>query len=507
MRFAIIALLLCIGMQQVDAHGWMTKPISRARRPITNEPQSANKGGVCGTVGAKNFNDVQYSSLKENNAGSVKFTKGGTIEIETKVTAHHKGHYEYRICTDGSKTPTQACFDQHLLELDDSYPTPSPKDTDHPDRWYVPPNTHGSWLGGSVSDTAINGDSPDWDDSMAGGRRLLQSGLIYRMRYKLPVGVTCTHCVLQWTWITGNSCVAAGYKSYFEKYPQYKWYGWMGTNNAGTCNGKEKSTVVGGTPEKFWGCADFSIQDCPGGVCPPAPPTPPAPTPPAPTPPTPPAPTPPAPAGGNTGGGSTGGGSTGGGCSGAPCPDASMCRSKWGHCGASSAYCDGKSTWSSAGCSGGSSPSTSPAGGSTGGGSTGGGCSGAPCPDASMCRSEWGFCGRSTAHCNEKSTWKSAGCGGSSPSTPTNSGSTTPAPASGGADCAAWTCSKQKAACSDHCRTRGNLRTNQCWGTPTYMQCVCADGTNFKTPCHNCANPQCPKELVEIMDDEWTESE
>jgi len=37
-------------------------------------------------------------------------------------------------------------------------------------------------------------------------------------------------------------------------------------------------------------------------------------------------------------------------------------------------------------------------------------CQGAPCLDPSMCRSKWGWCGSSSAYCNMESTWKADGC-------------------------------------------------------------------------------------------------
>jgi len=70
-------------------------------------------------------------------------------------------------------------------------------------------------------------------------------------------------------------------------------------------------------------------------------------------------------------------------------------------------------------------------------------CSGDRCDDASHCRSKWGYCGASTAHCNAESTWKAAGCSGGEsttapPASTTSSsastsaqGSPTPAPSSG----------------------------------------------------------------------------
>jgi len=47
-------------------------------------------------------------------------------------------------------------------------------------------------------------------------------------------------------------------------------------------------------------------------------------------------------------------------CTGSPCTDSTHCRSKWGWCGSSSAYCNADSTWSVA-CNGQSSTSTASA--------------------------------------------------------------------------------------------------------------------------------------------------
>merc|ERR1712146_387193 len=41
----------------------------------------------------------------------------------------------------------------------------------------------------------------------------------------------------------------------------------------------------------------------------------------------------------------------GGSCTGEPCVDPTHCRSKWGSCGSSSAYCNAESTWTPTGCS------------------------------------------------------------------------------------------------------------------------------------------------------------
>jgi len=107
-------------------------------------------------------------------------------------------------------------------------------------------------------------------------------------------------------------------------------------------------------------------------------------------------------------------------CTGSPCQIASHCRSKWGWCGTASSYCNAESSWTAA-CDSPSttaSPKTSGFLSSTTTTSTTvttqpvvGSCAGEPCLVPSLCRSEWGFCGSSTAHCNAESTWTSA-CNG-----------------------------------------------------------------------------------------------
>uniref|UniRef100_A0A0G4GP66 Histidine kinase n=1 Tax=Chromera velia CCMP2878 TaxID=1169474 RepID=A0A0G4GP66_9ALVE len=96
-------------------------------------------------------------------------------------------------------------------------------------------------------------------------------------------------------------------------------------------------------------------------------------------------------------------------CTGEPCADPSHCRSQWGYCGASSAYCNADSVWSPP-CSG-TSPSTTTTTTTTTSTTTSGGgapppnCSGLPCSDPSHCRSQWGYCGSSSTYCNVDSTW------------------------------------------------------------------------------------------------------
>lgn len=66
------------------------------------------------------------------------YEENGLIEIETKITANHGGHYEFRVCTNVDN-PTQECFDENLLTfVEDVYEgTEIPFDPTYPERGYT----------------------------------------------------------------------------------------------------------------------------------------------------------------------------------------------------------------------------------------------------------------------------------------------------------------------------------------------------------------------------------
>ena len=75
------------------------------------------------------------------------------------------------------------------------------------------------------------------------------SGLLYKFKYKLPDNIS-GRVLLQWYYITANSCSAPGYNSY--PFP-------LGWDGAPTCphipdDGK-------GVPEQFWNCGEVLIAD------------------------------------------------------------------------------------------------------------------------------------------------------------------------------------------------------------------------------------------------------
>merc|ERR1712098_378762 len=129
--------------------------------------QNEGKCGVCGD----NFADPEPRPHEAggrygNGIIGRRYTMGQTIDIEIDISAHHWGHFELKICpVDGKKSvATQECFDKHPLTL---------ADNQRSHQYYIP----------------------------------LDSPKITKFNYKvvLPYGLTCSQCVMQWTYYTGNT--------------------------------------------------------------------------------------------------------------------------------------------------------------------------------------------------------------------------------------------------------------------------------------------------------------
>jgi len=241
---ALVSLQL---VAQVSAHGLLTKPASR--NAIDGNAGCAhclNGGGPCGSSKFLNY----YAGSQET------WTAGSVVPITIRVTAHHMGHYEFRICDrklDSSMSNPNACLNRWVMERatpeeagfpecqpGDQRPGCVPFDPKHPERWYLPPSTEG----GSGTHT------------------------IY---FKVPADLQCEECTLQWHWWSANSCEPAGDYGCFKDILQSKGY-WVGSKRAwwtafrGGCSGPEGSNGHFGCGEQFWNCADITVQ--PGGGSP-----------------------------------------------------------------------------------------------------------------------------------------------------------------------------------------------------------------------------------------------
>ncbi|XP_011429461.3 uncharacterized protein [Magallana gigas] len=210
----MICLLFLALVPAVLGHGYLQEPPSRSSmwRFGFNTPHNYNdnqlfcggfdrqwnkNGGKCGICGDP------WDGVRENEAGgryatgiiSRRYTEGQIIDVKVKITASHMGYFEFRLCPNNNvhKPATQACLDQYVLHQ------PS----------------------GSV--------------------RFLEQGRpqTYSIKVKLPKGLTCTQCVLQWKYNAGNS---------FGTAP-----------NGQVCKGC-------GPQEQFYGCADIAISPATSGA-------------------------------------------------------------------------------------------------------------------------------------------------------------------------------------------------------------------------------------------------
>jgi len=85
------------------------------------------------------------------------------------------------------------------------------------------------------------------------------------MRYRIPAGLSCGHCTLQWYWATGNTCLYdEGYFDYFRNMAGLGWNAaWWSpfamaswASNNSVCCGPAGNGNFG---EEFWNCADITV--------------------------------------------------------------------------------------------------------------------------------------------------------------------------------------------------------------------------------------------------------
>ena len=195
---AVIALLSI--SSNVHAHGYLKSPRSRnfvafqdgvwspllASNPLKeDQPQGANTGGTraqCGIIEGRNY-DFPKNALGGPLGTKIQscYQPGQTIDLEVYLTAHHNGHFEFKACPiSPGQAPTQACFDANKLRFVSG--ESANFDPNYPERAYIPPR-----------------DAKAWN---------------YQYKFQLPSGLSGDLVLLQWKYITANSCLPSGYDSY-----------------------------------------------------------------------------------------------------------------------------------------------------------------------------------------------------------------------------------------------------------------------------------------------------
>jgi len=276
----VLLVLLQMGFSRVNAHGYLINPPARNsmwRIPFpgapTNTDDSAlncggrgilwdqNHFGQCGLCG----DPVVDKTPRRNEHGGEfgkdiigkTYTAGEIIDIEVVIKKYHGGFLELKICAADEETGgvTQECFDKFALKVLPpdhkvvTTPKPDPNKFDcigigtGKDAWchnyyaaakQIPPTnlckcgkgivsgpktcrnntTEGASAGKPFNSTTLMTERfyLDTDCNRAEGK--------YAYRAKLPTGLHCSRCVLQWTYITAgdynNGCLGCGTQEWFR---------------------------------------------------------------------------------------------------------------------------------------------------------------------------------------------------------------------------------------------------------------------------------------------------
>eukprot|EP00904_Undaria_pinnatifida_P011979 jgi/Undpi1/7911/HiC_scaffold_24.g10383.m1 len=170
------------------------------------------------------------------------YAEGSVMEVKVVVSTYHWGHLEFFICnaddmTDPDGVVTQGCFNMHPLDRATDDGTASRIDPNHVGRYYLDPSCRASETDQSMPEGAFSGD-------------------VVTARYQLPDGLTCTRCIVQMVYYTGNSCTHPGY----DEFNPSSWGSecapttsdWIALG-VGMCGDGDFY------PEEYWNCADIEI--------------------------------------------------------------------------------------------------------------------------------------------------------------------------------------------------------------------------------------------------------
>ncbi|XP_050499667.1 uncharacterized protein LOC126880056 [Diabrotica virgifera virgifera] len=165
--------------------------------------QNEGKCGLCGD--AYHAEEPRPHEAKGTYAKGIisrHYSVGQYIDIEVELTANHYGRFEVLLCPNNNpgQEATQECFERFPLYLTDTRET----------KYEIPED----------------------------GKKKA----VFRYQVRLPPYITCTQCVLQWTYYTGNQ--------------------WGECTNGTQAQGCGKS-------ETFRNCADVAIHSSAGGAIPP----------------------------------------------------------------------------------------------------------------------------------------------------------------------------------------------------------------------------------------------
>eukprot|EP00574_Skeletonema_japonicum_P013050 CAMPEP_0201715482 /NCGR_PEP_ID=MMETSP0593-20130828/1662_1 /ASSEMBLY_ACC=CAM_ASM_000672 /TAXON_ID=267983 /ORGANISM="Skeletonema japonicum, Strain CCMP2506" /LENGTH=407 /DNA_ID=CAMNT_0048204997 /DNA_START=66 /DNA_END=1286 /DNA_ORIENTATION=- len=260
---AAIAAVFASLASNVHGHGHLVSPRSRnyvakqdgAWWPADDTtpspedcPHCLNIGGTearCGMTSERNY-DYPKSVLGGNLAPAIQacYAEGDVVQLDVVLTAHHMGHFSYKACAiNTGEVASQECFDSNPLTFVEDVLYGSLPDSNYPSRAYIP-----------RADSALIQKDNGGD-------------YMFSHRFRLPEALSGELVLLQWHYITANSCMSDdGYLNY--DFPA----GFEPNFQVGVC---EFIPPDGrGVPEQFWNCAEIRISsDCASDPPSPSPPT------------------------------------------------------------------------------------------------------------------------------------------------------------------------------------------------------------------------------------------
>ncbi|XP_055634927.1 uncharacterized protein LOC129774897 [Toxorhynchites rutilus septentrionalis] len=165
----------------ISGHGMVVVPPNRSSRWRCNPSAPTNwndnelwcgglnvqwnqNGGRCGHCG----DDFAHGMPRNNELGGIygqgeivaNYTQGSEIQVDVRITQNHLGYFEFNLCDLSRGSETAECFERTPL-----------LDCEGRRHWYL--------------NSTLN--------------------QVYKVCLKLPEDVVCEHCVIQWTYVTGNN--------------------------------------------------------------------------------------------------------------------------------------------------------------------------------------------------------------------------------------------------------------------------------------------------------------
>lgn len=172
----------------------------------------------------KNYNGGPFQQVIETT-----YHEGDEVTFDVVLTAHHMGHFTFKACPIvPGEVPSQECFDAYPLEFVADLRYNAPKDDNYPGRAYIAP----------ISLREIDSSGP-------------LSGMGFTYKFKLPEDLNGENVLIQWHYLTANSCSHEGYADY--AFPDSSW------RPSATASCEPIPADGNGVPEQFWNCAEVQI--------------------------------------------------------------------------------------------------------------------------------------------------------------------------------------------------------------------------------------------------------